>query len=230
MVLEKKIIATNYVAHAVVKVSPVTKATSAVKKPVTNKPVMKANRASIERHVKKTYVKKSVKKDPVKKTTAKDAPDNKTPGKKSPVMLDAAVVVDVSRSLASTAAAALLLLSANVTLTPADVCCVAVTGLGSDYTAPDDDTVPIHSKSENDDDEEDVDNDDKDVAVQGGVMTPPTQLAMSITRLVVASLSPVLSHVLSQELTDMGVSLAKPLSPGSAWIGEILESLGTSDA
>jgi hypothetical protein len=30
----------------------------------------------------------------------------------------------------------------------------------------------------------------------------------------------------------MGVSdiLAKPLSPGSAWMGEILESLGTSDS
>jgi hypothetical protein len=139
-------------------------------------------------------------------------------------MLDTAVAV--ARSLATTSASALLLLSADVTL-PDAVCRVAVTGSGLDYTTPDDDTVPIQSESESNDDD-----DDKHVVVQGGVMTPPKQLAMKIPRLVVASIYPVIAQSLSEELTDMGVSdiLAKPLSPGSAWMGEILESLGTSDS
>jgi hypothetical protein len=146
-------------------------------------------------------------------------------------MLDTAVAV--ARSLATTSTAALLALSADVT-PPSDVCRVAVTCSGSVYTAPDDDTVPNQSESDSKDDDEYVDNDDDDnaVVVKGGVLTPLKHVAMTPPRLVVASLSPVIAQAISDEITDMGVSniLTKPLSPGSAWMGEILESLGTSDS
>jgi hypothetical protein len=142
--------------------------------------------------------------------------------KKAHVILDTAVAV--ARSLATPSPATLLSLSANIT-PPAAVCRVAVTGSGSNYTAPDDETVPVQSELESNDEDEDVDDDDdddddddNDVVMQGGVLTPLKQLVMTIPRLVVASLSPVLAQLLSEELTDMGVSdiLVKPLSPGSA--------------
>jgi hypothetical protein len=224
--------ATNYVARAVANTPPVSKAKPVAKRVVTKKKKL-VNRASIKKPVKKPVKKASVKKDSVKKSTPKDVLEKTTPIKpiKEPnVMFDTAV--DVARSFATTSAVALLSLSADVTPT-ADVCRVAVTGSGSVYTAPDDDTVPNQSESESDDDDEDVgdDDDDNDVVVQGGVLTLLNQVAMTILRLVVASLYPVLAQALSKELTDMGVSdiLAKPLAPGSAWMGEILESLGTSD-
>jgi hypothetical protein len=222
---EKSRRATNYVAHTVFKVPPVANTRPAAKKAVTKKPAMKAYRASVKRPVKKAPVKKA----PVKKTTVNDASDKKTPVKKSRVMLDTAV--DVTRLLAQTYAAVFLLLSADIT-PPAAVCRVAITGSSSDYTKRDDETTTIQSESKSYNGNEDVDDDDKDVFVQGGVMKPPKQLAMVISQLAVASLSPVLAQALSQELTDMGVSdiLAKHLSLDSTWMGEILESLGTSDS
>jgi hypothetical protein len=184
--------------------------------------------------VKKPVKKVSIKKASLKKSIPKDVLEKMTPIKPikdTNVMLDTVVAVAVARSIATTSAAAFLSLSADVT-PPAAVCRVAITGLGSVYTAPDDDTVPNHSESESDNDDEDVDDDDNDVVVQGGVPKPLKQVDMAIPRLVVASLYPVLAQALSEEHTDMGVSdiLAKPLSPGSAWMGEILESLGTSDS
>jgi hypothetical protein len=87
-------------------------------------------------------------------------------------------------------------------------------------------------ESDESDKDVDDDDDDNDVVVQGGVLTPLKQAAMTLPLLVVASFSPALDQALSEELTDMGVSdiLAKPVSPGSAWMGEILESIGTSDS
>jgi hypothetical protein len=146
----------------------------------------------VKKHVKKA----SVKTASVKKSTPKDILGTTTPVKpmKDPnVMLDTAVAV--ARSLATTSAAAWLSLPADVT-PPAAACRVAVTGSGSVYTAPDDDTVPNHNESESDDDDDDEDvddDDDEDAVVQGGVLTPLKQVVMTLPRLVVASLSPVLA-------------------------------------
>jgi hypothetical protein len=221
--------ATTYVARAVAITPVVSKARPVAKRAVTIKKKL-AKRACTKKSVKKA----SVKKDSVKKSTPKDNLETTTPVKpiKEPnEMLDTAVAV--ARSLATTSDAALLAFSAHVT-PPAAGCRVAVTCSGLVYTAPDDDTVPIQSESDSEDDDEDVDDNDdnNDVVVQGGVLTPLKHVAMTPPQLVVASLPPVLAQALSDELTDMGVSniLAKPLSPGSAWMGEILESLGTSDS
>jgi hypothetical protein len=239
--------ATNYVARAVAITPVVSKAKPVAKRAVTIKKKL-AKRACAKKSVKKSVKKASVEKDPVKKAPEKKASVKKASVKKSTPKDDLETTtpvkpikepnemlgksVDVARSLATTSAAALLAISADVTL-PAAGSRVAVTCSGSVYTAPpDDDTVPIQSELDSEDDDEDVDDDDNDVVVQGGVLTPLKHVAMAPPRLVVASLSPVLAQTLSAELTDMGVSdiFAKPLSPGSAWMGEILESLGTSDS
>jgi hypothetical protein len=224
--------ATNYAARAVAITPVVSKAKPVAKRAVTIKKKL-AKRDCSKKSVKNASVKNasvkksSVKKASVKKSTPKDDLETTTPVKpiKEPnEMLDKSVAV--ARSLATTSAAALLAISADVTL-PAAGSRVAVTCSGSVYTAPDDDTVPIQSESDSEDDDGDVDDDDddNDVVVQGGVLAPLKHVAMTSPRLVAASLSPVLAQALSYELTDMGVSniLAKPLSPGSAWMGEILE-------